>query len=65
MTLAILSLTLDDLGNIATAVAAAATVALLIAAVWAGPRYLDQWGELHRVKSPAILPLANPVGHAP
>lgn len=36
MSLLILALSLDDLGNIATAVAAATTVLLLFAAIWAG-----------------------------
>jgi hypothetical protein len=50
MALQILSLTLDDLGDIATAVAAFATVLLLAAAIWAGKTAQAQIAEQRRIE---------------
>jgi hypothetical protein len=50
MALLIHSITLDDLGNIATAVAALATVLLLAAAVWAGKTAQAQITEQRRIE---------------
>lgn len=50
MSLPVFVISLDDLANIATAVAAVATVLLLIAAVWAGRTAQAQIAEQRRIE---------------